>query len=167
MIYQWRAGSRVPKGLNATDVGARLTRIGRDAGGLTAEAVVDDARPPESLLHPAFEWDDSLAAEQYRCEQARRLIRAVVVHEVSSQQDQPVRAFVLVREPGAEDDAYVPTQVALAREDLREQVLRRALRELEQFERKYRELSELSELIQQMTVTRKRVRRSREPVAAD
>jgi len=47
------------------------------SGILTPSAVVDEARPEDSPLHAAFEWDDSIAAEKYRLEQARRLLRQV------------------------------------------------------------------------------------------
>jgi hypothetical protein len=39
--------------------------------------VVEAARDPGSPLHDSFEWNDSVAAERYRLEQARRLIRTV------------------------------------------------------------------------------------------
>jgi len=48
-------------------------------GRLTAAAVVDSARDPQSPLHRYFEWDDTSAAESWRLEQARSLIRSVRV----------------------------------------------------------------------------------------
>lgn len=55
----------------------KLTRLG--GGTLTPRAVVDDASDPRSPLHSQFEWDNDLAADKYRIEQARRLIRKVRV----------------------------------------------------------------------------------------
>lgn len=46
-------------------------------GRLTARSVLDAARDPESPLHSMFEWDDEKAADEWRIEQARRLIRTV------------------------------------------------------------------------------------------
>lgn len=46
-------------------------------GTLTPDAVVATARNPKSVLHDFFTWDDSIAAQQYRNEQARSLIRSV------------------------------------------------------------------------------------------
>ena len=43
--------------------------------------VVDSARDDMSPLHPFFEWDDSLAAEQHRLGQARKLITSIVLVE--------------------------------------------------------------------------------------
>lgn len=52
-------------------------------GVLTPVAVVDEARNPDSPLHGRFEWDDGVAAEQYRLSQAEVLIRRVriVLHK--------------------------------------------------------------------------------------
>lgn len=41
---------------------------------LDKEHVLDAARDPSSPLHPKFEWDDTVAAEAHRLEQARQLI---------------------------------------------------------------------------------------------
>lgn len=46
---------------------------------LTPSAVVEAARDAASPLHPLFEWDDDLAAEAYRLDQARAVIRTVLV----------------------------------------------------------------------------------------
>ena len=60
-----------------------LARIHRESENklLTAAAVVDAARDEESPLHEHFEWDDSLAGEQFRLIQARQIIRAIVINE--------------------------------------------------------------------------------------
>ena len=46
---------------------------------MTATAVVDAARPSGSQLHRYFEWDDIKAAESWRHEQARHLLRSIEV----------------------------------------------------------------------------------------
>ncbi len=52
-----------------------LRRILKRDGGVQASVVVKEARPKRAPLHDEFEWDDSLAGQQYRLGQARRLIR--------------------------------------------------------------------------------------------
>lgn len=54
-------------------------RIRSSHGTLTPELVVNEARSPTSPLHGSFEWDDSLAAEQWRHAQARNLIRTILI----------------------------------------------------------------------------------------
>lgn len=140
MRYEWAVGSRIV-GLHADDVGRRLTELQRRDGHVTAESVVEDARPVDSPLHPAFEWDDEIAAEEYRKDQARCLIRSVVIRDVTPEQSNPVRAFVMGTA------AYTSTVVAMQRQSEREVVLRRARRELEQWRRRYEYLEEFADII--------------------
>ena len=57
----------------------------RNGGVLRPENVVETARPPGSALHSFFTWDDSEAAEKWRLEEARTLIRTVTIVQVNSQ----------------------------------------------------------------------------------
>lgn len=146
MIYAFKPGAHIRKGLDAQTLGERLTSLGvSDSQGFSAKRVVDDARPEDSPLHSQFDWDDAVAGECWREQQARGLIRAVVTvpqHEGETS----VRAFVVVSEVGKQH--YVPTYVAMSNEQLRAQVLTRALNELKQFQAKYRELKEFTELFE-------------------
>lgn len=54
-----------------------IRRLYDDNGGLTAPMVVESARPKDAPLHGYFEWDDKAAAEEFRLEQARSMIRRV------------------------------------------------------------------------------------------
>lgn len=57
-----------------------LMHIAATSGGvLTPDAVVENARDPESPLHDKFEWDDTKAAHAHRIYQARKLIASVKV----------------------------------------------------------------------------------------
>jgi len=59
-----------------------LRRLQKRSGRLLPEDVVRQAENPDNSLHPYFEWDDSLAAHQYRIAQAESLIRRVRIHLV-------------------------------------------------------------------------------------
>ena len=59
------------------DVVAALAELESSGGRLTPNGVVEAARDAASPLHYHFEWDDSVAAEQHRLDQARRLITSV------------------------------------------------------------------------------------------
>jgi hypothetical protein len=144
MIYQWRPGSRIK--ISAQDAGERLEYLNKQNGKLTADIVVEDAKPEESVLHPAFEWDDLKAAHQYRLEQGRHLIRSVtIIHDTPEEEPKPIRAFVVVAET-PKSDVYVPTMDAMLDENLRKQVLARALAELLAIKRKYEDLAELADV---------------------
>jgi hypothetical protein len=66
-------------GVDAQTAGRELDRIRRRDGTIRPAAVVAEARPEEAPLHPAFEWRDPVAAEQWREHQASTLIRVVRV----------------------------------------------------------------------------------------
>lgn len=57
------------------DVLAALQTLEDAEGRITPALIVEVARDPESPLHQCFEWDDSIAAERHRLDQARRLLR--------------------------------------------------------------------------------------------
>jgi hypothetical protein len=66
-------------GVDAQTAGSELDRIRRRDGTIRPDVVVDEARPEEAPLHPAFEWRDPVAAEQWREHQASTLIKIVRV----------------------------------------------------------------------------------------
>jgi len=70
-------------------------------GRLTPESVIAKARNPKSPLHDRFEWDNSAAAHQHRLQQARGLIRSVMV--TITTEERTVSTVHYVRDPAAED----------------------------------------------------------------
>ena len=118
-----------------------LERIYNTGGILTPAAVVDDARPEDAPLHSHFEWDDTVAGEQYRMVQARQLIRSVKV----TVQPQPDASPVQVRvfHNVADEDKpreYVPLRVLMGNPESAKRVLARAWDEWLQLKRKYADL---------------------------
>lgn len=126
--YEW-GGRKFNIG---ADIAAKeLQAIRRRQGALTPQGVVDAARPKDSPLHPAFEWNDKIAAEAHRRNQAATMIRALVV--VSPEADgQDHRVFVRV---SGDDDAgvrtqYVPMTVAVQDRDMYRDALKYLMREV-------------------------------------
>jgi len=72
-----------------------LGELDRD-GKLAPVHVLEVARNPGSALHGFFNWDDALAAQAYRIEQADRLICKVRVRILPREDDKPrtIRALV-------------------------------------------------------------------------
>ena len=82
------------------DLKAQLLAVRARTGYLTPAAVVEAARPADHPLHARFEWDDTVAAEAWRREQAHELIRSVRVSYVDGQgQRTEIRSFHAVRGP--------------------------------------------------------------------
>lgn len=123
-------------------------------GELTPEDILEDAKHDNSPLHSFFEWDDTEAARQHRLKQARGLIRAVVAVYVSPDKPaQRMRAYVHVAE--AATPHYRETTHALSQKNTRDLVLRRAMRELNDWKRRYADLKEFAkvvEVIEQMQI---------------
>lgn len=144
MIYRWKEAAHGI--LDAQVAGEELERIRvRNNGRLESRTVVEEARPEDAPLHPAFEWDDAKAAEMWRVEQAGYLIRHIeVVHEKENGEATPIRAFVSVKRD--EDRSYTSVEHALSDEELRQQVISQAWAELEAWRKRHAELIEFAKV---------------------
>lgn len=142
-VYSWKDGAAIKA--DAQKVGERLEWLEtRHNGLLSAEAVLADAKDEASPLNAAFEWDDTEAAQQYRLDQARSLMRSIKVEirQVKTVPAVPVRAYVNVRQH--EQRGYAPIATAMSDADLRQQILQRAFRELKHWHDRYKEYEELA-----------------------
>lgn len=146
MVYQRKySWGRKHHGVKAQVAGETMEMIEERDGKVTKEALLDEARPEDSPMHPAFEWDDGIAAEKYRLEQARFIISDLVVTIESTGEDEQKKApaFVNVVAGKHNKSEYRTIDTAFADDEMRTAVLKNALSELKQFERKYRMLDEL------------------------
>lgn len=144
MIYQFAPGARLFG--DAQKVGEALTSIHESRGLLTAPDVVEEARPGDSVLHPYFEWDDEAAAEAYREDQARHLIRSVHVIKDAAVAGhvEPVcvRAFIQVQTEGA--SSYEPLAIVVTDRSLRNQAISSVLQDIRDLRRKLQNLEILA-----------------------
>jgi hypothetical protein len=113
----------------------------RHGGILRPADVVVFARDPQTALHAEFEWDDSKAADQYRLEQARLIIRCTV--RIVSEDSPPIRAYVSLQTDRRAGDSYRALEDALSDPELRKQLLAQALREADSWRLRYERLVEL------------------------
>jgi hypothetical protein len=132
------------KDADPTVIGNELERIRSESGGrLTPPAVVEEARNRRNPLHRYFEWNDKTAAEAYRLDQARELIRIIQIEDTDSDKP-PRRAFVSVNDDGK---SYRGLNEVLSSQSLQLAVLVAAERELRAFEARYNELLDICSLI--------------------
>jgi hypothetical protein len=128
-------------------VGAELERMA-EQGSLTAERVVESARPTDAVLHPEFEWDDAVAAEAHRRHQARTMIRAIeVVHAATPdtpQKIEPAYIHVPPKQITKSGEYIAPTRLVQAPDEL-QRALHEALRRLESAEAAVHYLRQLAE----------------------
>lgn len=108
--------------------------------GLTAENIVNASRDEDAPLHDEFEWDDEVAAEEWRKRQAQNMISnlSIVLVETEDEEVTPVRAFY-----ATELHHYENIRAIITNEEKKDDLLIRAIRELQAFKRKYRILTEL------------------------
>jgi hypothetical protein len=146
MVYGYKDKARFP--VSPQVAGEEITRIRAEhAGFFTPGALVVASMPSDAPLHSVFEWDDSAAAVAYRNDQAKALIRSVVVVNSNDPATEPVRAFVSVIPPDQDRPSYTTIAAAMSDADLREQVLGQALADIRAFERKYSRFLDLSGVV--------------------
>jgi hypothetical protein len=131
------------------DLRSLLEGVRSEFGTLTPRTVVDAARPVNSPLHSRFEWDDAVAGEAWRREQASALIRSVrVTYAEDKSGPKDVRAFVSVRSDESPHSAtYIPTDEALLDDFTRRLVLAECEREIASLKSKYGHLKEFASLL--------------------
>ena len=114
-------------------------------GKFTPMEVLEKAKDETTELHKCFEWNDSIAAEKYRLEQAKNIIR-MLVYEKETKEQEVVRYYAKTETK----HVYQPTKQFLVQEDEYQGLLRRALAELETFKKKYHTLTELEGIFEAM-----------------
>lgn len=132
--------------LNKTQVGTVapvLDRIIQKNGCLKPQFLVDEGRSPASPLHEFFTWDDSVAAELHRQEEARQIIRSIrVIRTDIPLSEQPViRKFMSVHasdeETRFDGTAYLGVDQIMESKDYQQQTLNFAMEELNGWKARY------------------------------
>ena len=122
-------------------------QVRRANGGLlTPHALVEHARDPSSPGHSHFEWRDDVAADAWRIEQARRLIRTIrIEYKPTPKSDtRSVRAYWADR---TEPVGYRRTEDLAADPVGREVMLAEMAREWKALKRRYEHMAEFVEMV--------------------
>lgn len=134
-----------PKRADPEKIGRALDRVATEHDGrLHPGDVVEAARDPKNALHPHFEWNDEAAAEAYRIDQARTLIRLVRISDEAL--DEPPRAYLSVKD--TDGTSYRRYRDVRESVDLQLAVLKQARADLSAFRRRYKALADICELVQ-------------------
>lgn len=133
-------------------------------GGLTPENIVDRAKDSTNVLHSLFEWDDSIAAKNWRLQQSRMLINEVkiVIEEREYYAFENVSVAVSSIDGTQEASVsreYKPIIEILSNQVLRQQVIRQALMNLSYWEHQNEKYTELAPIIASARETRERLER--------
>lgn len=149
MVYKWSVG--VFDKVDPNVAGAEFSRIEHKYGEVTCEKLVDESRKKDAVLHDLFEWDDKVAGELYRKNQATKIICSLIKVPADEElKGSKTRAYVNVQtsEDITSKGRFVSIDSAMSDEEMRGIVLKNALRELISFKIKYKTLNELAKIFE-------------------
>lgn len=129
----------------------RLLEINNETE-LTAERLVKEAKSPKSIFHDLFEWNDSKAGHLYRLVQARNIINSINIIV----ENKETRAFENIGIDGK--NSYKPIYEVLDNQEFREQVIKKALNEINYWKTKYENYSEFKPIVKGIKVVSSRLR---------
>lgn len=141
--YSFKSASRIKADAQKT---GELCEQLESTVGLTAKTLLNASRKPTDLLYSEFEWDNEIAAENYREGQARNILNSLIIMPSEDIEDipTPTRAFHCIKEDCTK--TYKSLQTIIKRPDLAEQLLQQACKDLESFETKYKSLKDILSL---------------------
>lgn len=123
----------------------------------TKEEIVEKARDESTELHDLFEWRDDVAAEQWREEQAKNIMRKLKVTIIREEGEKPdekktftptiVSPRMFYGDP-ENPSGFVSIRKIMTNQDTYNALLQRAKDEIMAFERKYSILTELEPLFE-------------------
>lgn len=111
---------------------------------ITPENVLEFARDEKTELHKCIEWDIEKAAHAYQLDQARKIIRFIVVSDDEEEDTEPVRVFQI----SSETNKYQPLEFFIQHDDEYQSLLKRAKAELRAIKNRYKSLSELEKVFE-------------------
>lgn len=117
--------------IKAKIYGPILVEIAGQKGELHPADVVEKARDKSNPLHREFIWDDSKAAEAFRLDQARRIIRGIIITAVIRPRKEPVEIRLFHSVKNAQGQRSYGLLNVLNRDaDARQQIEAQALKAL-------------------------------------
>ena len=150
-VYEAAPGSHISDD-QAQRYGKRIDELEQKYSYTSAEIIVEDAMKPESPLHDYFLWNKDKASYEYWLNQARELLRHIVIKVVSSEESKPIRAYFNVTAPEEYKkigikQIYVSVEKVAKNKVYKNEVISQARAELELWAYRYQMYQELSEIV--------------------
>lgn len=136
----WKAGFGLFHA-DAQTVAEEILSIGEEA---TPQQILEKGRDENTELHKCFEWDDTIAAEKFRLQQAREIVHCLVfvrTEEQKKEADPEIRVFH--KTETVTGSGYKPLVRIVKDEDEYKKMLKLAYAELHALKVKYSNLKEL------------------------
>jgi hypothetical protein len=110
-----------------------------------ADTLLNLAKDPSNEIHDLFVWDDRVAADRYRKNQARHMLRSVYVRVVHNNEirERPAFYSVKIGEDTKQLRSYVRFTTARDDEQLRRRIMNQVWRDLEALSTKYGQYLEM------------------------
>lgn len=161
--YEWNHGYR--NRIKAEIAGKVLHKLEVRYGHIHPQIIVDEARNPKNPLHGQFMWNDREAAEKYRLDQARDMLRSIrIIQYSSSGKAEKQIAYVNVsiasesaggvESEGEDVSTYMAVPIVTASENLYSQVLQQAISMLSGLWRRYEFIAEASKAVKKIKQAR-------------
>ena len=131
MVYQFKTGAMYKV---EAKVAAEVMNELEAEGKLSAKELVNVSRPDDAPLHDEFEWDDEIAGEKWREQQARVMIASVTIIHEDLPQKEPIRAYFHIEQ---NQPNYERIETIIKQEDRTEMLIKMAKKELAAFKAKY------------------------------
>jgi hypothetical protein len=125
-----------------------VVRRNHPEGKLMPKDVVIAAKDQSNPLHGDFEWDDSLAAEAYREQQARQIIRAAITFEPRLQKT--ARAYLSLPSDRSTGGGYRSTSEVLGNDGWINQLVEEVRAKIASMKNGYAHLPQLQPLFQKL-----------------
>ena len=140
-LYKWKKGS--PFKVDAQIVGDRIEEIRQKNNGIvTPEAIVEDAKDPESPLHDEFEWDVEKAAYRHWKARARSMTNHIVVVRIQSEDAEEGKPAFISVEVTQYQRGYVTLDQVVSNQDWREYAIEACFRMLKGLQKRFEALND-------------------------
>ena len=142
--FRYKEHARTP--VKAEIVGEELERlIAKSNNQITPADIVKAAKSKKSPIHNCFEWDNTKAAKKYREDQARYLLRVIVV--IYDDEDEDEIEVRLCQNIQTENDSFYTTTIkAMQDPEMSSYIELQALKELQACRSKYQTLKRFFEV---------------------
>ena len=140
----WKTGFGSLFKADAQLVAEEIMGIGQTA---TPKQIVEVAKNEDTELHKCFDWDNDVAAEKWRLEQARQVVRTLVIKREDPKEGEEHKPEIRFFHQTDNREGYKSVEFIVRNDDEYKKLLDQAYAELRAFKAKYHNLSELQEIL--------------------
>lgn len=158
VVYKWAENYRGV--VQPEVVAAEVEKLWTTKGEIRPDDLIERSRPADSPIHDLFTWDDADAAQKYRLEEARHVLRSLVVAQQTDdgrtvnpqrlivklmhRRNESVEGKSEVLRHAVEPHVYLPAAAVMADDDARNYYVRMAFLEAWSWRQRYKNIAKLA-----------------------